>query len=335
MDELNTLQEKKSKRKLALLGLLFLFILLGWGAVKLGLAYNTIEVNTAKENGFWNRVATILTFSQAQEEPTPTPEENRTDILVLGMRGLDDPDAEQGGLLTDTILLFSHNKQTNKSAIVSIPRDLYINIGGKMDKANTVYEKGLAKKDGLGYSRRIFSNLTGVHIDNVVVFDFSSFKTIIDDLGGIDIHLEKPFEENDQWGNSFYIPAGENHLNGETALYYVRSRYSTNDFDRSRRQQQVIMAIKDKVMKLNYISDPIKTLEIVNSIRKNITTDLNIFDSKTIINLAKQVNNSQPAQFVMSTENLLYQSIENKVYILLPKGDDYGDIRKMFKEIVE
>lgn len=121
-----------------------------------------------------------------------------------------------------------------------------------------MYERGLANGGGIDMAEKVISKITGIYIDKTVVFDFSAFKEIVDAVGGIDIYLEKPFKESSQWGYEFSLPAGNNHLNGEQALYYVRSRYSTNDFDRARRQQEVIIAIKNKALTLGFLTNPLK-----------------------------------------------------------------------------
>ena len=92
--------------------------------------------------------------------------------------------------------------------------------------------------------KELVSKITGVYIDKAVILDFFSFEKIIDQVGGIDIVLENPFEEKQQWGYEFSLPAGPNHLDGKNALYYARSRFSSSDFDRSRRQQEVMFALK-------------------------------------------------------------------------------------------
>lgn len=330
-------QNKGNKKRIIVSAILIILVLAaGYGALRLGLAYHTIEVKSDSNRPLLGKIIDILALKEGAEEPTPTPEKDRIDILILGIRGPDDPDFEQGGLLTDTIILYSFDRTTKKSAIVSIPRDLYIQIEkNKMDKINAVYEYGLADGDAITFTKKVFSIVTGVHIDNVIVFDFSSFKEIVDAIGGIDIYLSQPFEEKTQWGNPFYLPAGQNHLDGQAALYYVRSRYSTSDFDRSRRQQQIIMAIKDKLLKLNYLSDPLKALNVINAIKNSIKTDVNIWDIKNLFTLVKEIDQSKPKEYVISIENLVYQSYINNIYVLLPKGDNFSQIKQFFQDIIK
>ncbi len=269
----------------------------------------------------------------------PPQEPNRFDILVFGLRGENDPDAKDGGaLLTDTIMVLSYDKIAKKSSLVSIPRDLYVKIDkNKKDKINTAYEYGYYHKDGgLNYAKELVSKITGIYIDKAVVLDFSSFEKIIDQVGGIDIVLAQPFEEAKQWGFKFSLPAGSNHLDGKNALYYARSRFSSNDFDRSRRQQEVMFALKDKLTNLNFWSDPFKTLSVLNSIRSNIKTDINVFDTKELVDLSKEISYSgKVKKYIMTTDNLLYESRANESYILLPKGDNFTQIKQLFLDIIK
>lgn len=337
---------KKKRRFFLILG----FIAISYILFNTGLMTKEFEVRNEFTEGeneldavWFKRFANLLFFNQNQSEEIdtdyimPDKEPDRLDILILGIRGEDTEDAEEAGaLLTDTIMVFSHDKTTKKSSLISIPRDLYIKIYNKKDKINAAYEYGLLRKEGTDYVKKLVSQITSVYIDNVIIADFSSFEKLIDRLGGIDITLTKPFKEEGQWGYIFELPAGENHLNGQDALYYVRSRYTTSDFDRAFRQQQVLFAIKDKLTKLNIISDLIKTLSVINTLSENIKTDINIWDVKEIIGLGKEVDTS-PNMFkkqVLSTDNLLYQTTGPKgEYILLPIGDNFDQIKQLFKNM--
>ncbi len=282
---------------------------------------------------FWERIANIFNLATEPVDPDyimPAEEMNRFDVLILGLRGEDDPDAKDGGaLLTDTIMVISYDKITKKASLISIPRDLYVKMDkNKKNKVNTAYENG-----ELNFTKELISKITGVYIDKAVVLDFSSFEKIIDQVGGIDIVLAKPFEEKQQWGYGFFLPAGPNHLDGKNALYYARSRFSSNDFDRARRQQEVIFALKEKLTNLNFWSDPLKTISILNNIRSNIKTDINIWNTKEILDLAKEAGSSDRIKkYIMTTDNLLYESRANEAYILLPKGDNFIQIKQLFQD---
>ncbi len=338
--DFNTYQDQNKKRLKKVAILILILLLAGYGAFRLGSAHSTIEINN--DTTFWQKIANIFSFGA--NEPVdkdyimPNKEENRFDILLLGIRGEDDPNAKDGGpLLTDTMMLLSYDKISQKASLVSLPRDLYVKINkNKKDKINAAYEYGYYNNGGLTFIKDLVSKITGVYIDKAVVINFSSFEKIIDEIGGIDITLAKPFEESGQWGYTFKLPAGVNHLNGQDALYYARSRYSSSDFERSRRQQQVIFATKDKLTKLDFWGSPIKTLTALNTVRNSITTDLNIWNTGDLLGIAKEINDSAKIiRYVISTENLVYESRADNAYILLPVGDNFDQIKTFFQDILK
>lgn len=321
-------------------------IFLGYFSFRLGLVYNSI---TVENQPWWKNVAGLVFNLDGEKKikedpnPMPQPEEKRLDVLVLGIRG--EKDVEEGGLLTDTILVASFDKDSKKTAMISIPRDLYIDVmvtakNGKTvevkGKINEIYEKGLANGGGIDLAEKVISKITGVYLDKTVVFDFSAFKEVVDDLGGIDIYLERPFKEATQWGYEFSLPAGSNHLNGEQALYYVRSRFSTSDFDRARRQQEVVVAIKNKALSLGVLTNPLKINSLLSSLKGNIRTDFQIWDINDILTLAGSFNPKQPVKnYVISTDNQVYEThTANGEYILLPKDANYEGIKNLFKNIL-
>ncbi|MBX4211422.1 MAG: LCP family protein [Candidatus Yanofskybacteria bacterium] len=284
----------------------------------------------AQEN-LSNEVAKAL--PQAKDNPTkeyimPAEEKDRLDILIMGIRGENDP--QNGGMLTDSILVLSFDKTTHKSSLISIPRDFLIWYDNdNAARINTAYETL-----GLSGTKKLVSKITGVYIDNIVVFDFSAFKKIVDDLGGVDVTLSAPFKEAVQWGYTFSLPAGVNHLNGQDALYYARSRFTSNDFDRARRQQEIILAIKQKIGQTNFLAEPDKAFALVSNIKRNMHTDLNILDAKMLMDLAKQLDTTTSMKrMVLSTSNVFNQTIlSNGMYVLLPRDNTIEPIKKIFRE---
>ncbi len=310
------------------------------------------------------------TLPLAEDEPTPTPDNDRINILVLGLRGEGDPD---GGLLTDTMIVLSIKKSTGQGALISIPRDLYVTMPGETykEKINYAYALGFEKRQGaaggLLYSKIAVSRVTGLGINYAISVNHQAFKEFVDILGGIDIRLDKPFIENQQWvrggdiGSSsaffiqtetlattssssavkiqkwvFEIPAGTSHLDGNTALYFIRARYSSNDFDRAVRQQQVMLAIKDKALSLGVLTNPMKIYELLGSLGRNIRTDMSWNDMQKLIGLAQDISDKKIIRraFDTSPEGLLYQSAaENGAYILLPQGDNFSKIQEASKNI--
>jgi LCP family protein required for cell wall assembly len=198
-------------------------------------------------------------------------------ILILGS------DQRPGWISfrTDTILLLTINPNDRSIHLTSFPRDLYIYIPGwTMERINTAYYHGgfEAIANALEYN-------LGVRPDHYVLINFNAFVDLVDSLGGIDVTAETGLSE---WvGNGIKsVPAGLNHMNGKTALWYARSRYSTNDFDRNRRQQEVLQGIFNRLMSLYTIS---KAPELFDIYTRNVTTDLKFTDLIPLLPFAAKI----------------------------------------------
>ncbi len=284
----------------------------------------------------------ILPLLEKKKYITPKKEKDRLDILILGIRGDEQEEPEAGAYLTDTIMVLSIDKKTNKIGLISLPRDLYIKMPyiDKKDKINAAYAYSAGSKDsGLAGVKTLVSQITGTYIDHAVLFNFEAFRGLVDTVGGVDISLRVPFEEGLQWGSSsFYLPAGENHLDGEAALYYARSRFSTSDFDRSRRQQEIIFALKDKMVSLGFLINPIKINNMFDMIKQHIRTDIQVWDIKNLIEIASAINkvgSGNISTYVINTDNLVYDTKRNGIYILVPNENSFEGIKRMFKTIIQ
>lgn len=330
------IEEKPRKSRMRrFFGLLVIFgILSGFVvlfAFKTGFTFSQISISL--ENGGGR-----LPVDQPIKEKDP----DRINVLLLGLRGEGDP---HGGLLTDSMLLISVKKSTGQVALISIPRDLYVTIPGaeRKDKINAVYAFGEEKKwggGGLVYSKAVVSEVTGLFIDYAASVDFAAFQEVIDAIGGIDIYLEKPFIENKQFTNEIELnlPAGKNHLDGKTALFYVRSRYTTSDFDRMRRQQQVLVAVKDRVLSIGVLGNPLKVFNLLDILGRHVRTDAGMNEMQEMLRLASGIKAESIIKRIFDTtpEGLLYSSYaENGAYILLPVNGNYDKIREVCRNIFE
>lgn len=306
------------------------FLALGGALVyKTGFTYSQVWTNGEDIGG-------LLPLS----ESTPKPDANRLNVLLLGLRGEEDPN---GGLLTDSLILLSVDLKENKAAMISIPRDLYVKMPGeeKKEKINFAHALGYEKKGaagGLLFSKVAVSKVTGLYIDYAVSINHEAFREIVDAVGGIDIHLEKPFREDSQFSKEIIIdlPAGENHLDGRTTLYFVRSRFSTSDFDRAKRQQQVLAAVREKAVSLGVLANPVKIFQILDSLGKNVRTDMPISKAAEFVSMASGLKEEDIKHKVFDTtpQGFLYDSrTESGAYILLPIGDDFSEIQEYCRDI--
>jgi LCP family protein required for cell wall assembly len=271
-------------------------------------------------------------------EYAPEKDEDRINFLLLGMRGEGD---ENGGLLSDGIMLLSLKKSTRQVALISIPRDLYLQMPGeaRYEKINAAYAIGLEKyENGLNYAKKTVAYVSGQYIDYAAVVNFDAFKDTIDLLGGVTIYLKEPFIEDKQWWcdekgqncKPFTVEAGEQTLNGEKALLYARSRFSSNDFERARRQQEILIALKNKVLSLGILSDALKIGGIIDVLSKNIKTDVGPWEIPQLIDLANnaKTDNIIEKVFENTPEGLLYDTKINGIYVLLPTEGNFSKVRE-------
>lgn len=337
------------KRKIIILTITLIVILGAFITYKTG---RTVIIAGERGGTFWEE-------SEALIPAMPSPEEERIDILLVGIRGFNgkDTEGESGEYLADTIILISFNKANNQASLVSIPRDLYVDIPehGK-EKINSAYAIGEARSyggGGLKLMKALLSRISGVYIDHAVSVDFEGFQKIIDHLGGIVVYRNTPFIEDKQWihdgqegkdywrldeekGWIFYVPEGENIMNSEDVLYYVRSRYSSSDFDRMRRQHEVISAIKSKSLNLGIIANPVRIFNILKIVENNIRIDTSISKIKELISIVQQTNIQDFRRGVLdnSKDGLLVDDKVDGRFVLLPKVEDYSEIQKFFKDII-
>ena len=182
---------------------------------------------------------------------------SRVNILVLGIdqrEGMTDP------ARTDTMLLFTLDRQTKTAGMLSINRDLWVKIpGGQREgKINTAHFLGEVERvpgGGPALAMQTVQAALDVPVQYYIRLNFSAFEQLIDLIGGIDLYIAETIDDADYPDSGFgyepfHIDAGWQHLDGRTALKYARTRATPgSDLDRARRQQQVILAVRDKLLK--------------------------------------------------------------------------------------
>jgi len=240
----------------------------------------------------------------------PKPDD-QVNILLLG----DDQRPNEYTFRTDSIIILTLNSKQSSASMTSFPRDLYIYAPGwTMQRINVVFARG-----GFDLMSTTFEYNFGVKLDYYAKINVFTFLKMIDSLGGIDVAVAYPMTDDDAYlGKKRTVPAGNIHMNGEMAAWYVRSRYSTSDFDRARRQQEVLQAI------LNRLLHP-STLEhapdVYNTLRNSVTTNLTLENVASWIPLALQIKkNNRLRQYMIGraqTTDFTVPTDSSKV--LLPK----------------
>lgn len=183
----------------------------------------------------------------------------RFTILVMGWDRRPSEPAD-GAYRTDTMMVVSLDPRTDSVGILSVPRDLYVNIPGyaSLQRVNSAYVLGELRQPGTGASlamQTVQYNL-GIQIHDYIIVDFNAFITFVDAIGGIDVTNQTTINDPQypaMYGygyDPFYLAPGEHHLDGTTALKFARTRHGSSDFRRAERQQQVIFAIRDQLLSL-------------------------------------------------------------------------------------
>lgn len=282
----------------AILIVLVIFILTGAGVFGYKILSASNSISTANQTIF-GQLSDLLFKSGNKLKGE---QEDRINILLMAIGG----DGHDGPNLTDTIMIASIQPKEKKISLLSLPRDLYVQVPGQQfySKLNAVNAYGEAAKPGSGASllEQKVEEITGLKMDYYARVDFTAFKKIVDAVGGVNIKIDNGFF--DYW-HKIAFPAGTETMNGDRALAYVRARYvegpEGGDFKRTARQQQVVLAIRDKVFSVSTALDFNAISGIFSSLSENIRTDMQTWEMKRFFELFRQIDPSSYKSDVMST----------------------------------
>jgi LCP family protein required for cell wall assembly len=204
---------------------------------------------------------------------------DRLNVLVMGV---DTREADPATRNTDTMLVLSLDPVNKTAAMLSIPRDVYIDKPGTFQgKINAAYAFG-----GPNLARRLVDDLLGIRIHTYVLVNFEAFNRIVDGVGGVIVDAKRPVRDEyyptpDYGIERVNILIGPQLMHGDLALKYARSRHDTNDYSRARRQQEVIAALRTRLTQ----ADALRTLpSLIDSVGTTMETD---FDPANVLPLAR------------------------------------------------
>lgn len=280
--------------------------------------------------------------------------DDHINILLLGIGG----GVHDGPNLTDTIIFASLDPKTNKINLVSIPRDLW--VPDLKAKINTAYSTGEGKREGGGLilTKAVVSKVLNQPVDYGLRIDFNGFVKAVDLIGGLDIEVDRTFDdyeypiegkENDPCGQKeedlqklatassqleafpcryvhLHFNKGLQHLDGEKALQFVRSRHANgqegSDFARSRRQEKIIKAFRDKVFSPQTLLNPAKMLDLYDVLKGSIDTDIMQNEFDDFIRLAQKFGGAKIESAVLDSGD----AEEDRPGLLVSPqpGIDYG-----------
>lgn len=280
-----------------------------------------------------------------------------TNFLILGIRGegTDSPN------LADTIIVMSYDHGNKTPTMISVPRDLW--VPSLQAKINTAYYYGEEASPGAGIQMAeaaILEDL-GTPIHYTAIINFTIFKETIDLLGGIDIDINPGFVDTE-----FPIPGKENsmpistrfetitfatgsaHLNGETALKFVRSRHAVGDegtdFARSRRQQQVIAALRQKMLTPAFLLDKNKLDSFFVILDRNLKTNISQSLYPTLAKIALDTKNNPVRSVTFSDQpdenglTILYNPPSKQYkgeWVLIPKDNNWSALKKYLDNLLK
>lgn len=305
----------------------------GFGAYAYTYAKSTI-LDKENAGGIFAQVDNIL----GEADPLNGESEDRINIALLGIGG----EGHSGGQLTDTMLLASVQPSTGDVTMVSIPRDLVVEFPAE-DGGYSQYRKinaAYATHD-IDFALDKMTEVTGADIHYYGLIDFNGFRDAIDNLGGVDVYVDSPFSDykypDYNYGyQTISFEEGWQHFDGERALQYARSRYGNNgsgsDFQRSKRQQQIILAVQKEALKTSTLINPLTLTNLLQSFGEHVRTNMEPWEAVALTNMVGDLSSDSITSNVIDNgpNGLLHSEIssETGAYILIPNAGltDFSDV---------
>ena len=272
--------------------------------------------------------------------------DQRINILLLGYGG----PGHDGPYLTDSIMLVSVRPSSHQAILISLPRDLWVKIPALPNnrtitgKLNSAYAIGTDHADypnvrsdwktatgGGDLAAATVSQITGQPVDYWVGVDFKAFRDVVDALSRVRVDvpttLDDPYFPRGETTGMMHvhIDAGWQQFDGERALEYARSRETTSDFDRSRRQQLIMLAVRQRVFSLNAVP---RMLSLLAALQDNVRTNLRLADLRPLADLAGQIKDSDIHRVSIDTSNLLRSGFLGGQYVLKPLDPTYAALHQ-------
>lgn len=349
-------KEKTSRKKkmlhriIGLTMLAFLALIIGYGTFFAWKAYSVskkMDTSQKKQTTLIQDVKSVISSVATNKNSYALSgqETGRINILLLGAAGEKKP----GGNLTDTIMVMSIDTSNKKVSLLSLPRDLYVQIPDSKNftKINSLYKISLNEQKNADLIQKAVENITSLKINYYLVVDFDAFEKIVDDIGGINIVSERDIFDNRYPGpnysyETFSLPKGAHLLDGKTALKYVRQRHGDpeGDFGRAKRQQQVIQAVKSKLFSMQTLFNVVAINNVLNTLGDNIKTNMSFDDIEQFIRLSKTLDTQNINNVVVDAwkpDSLLkvsHVTVGNvQAFILIPRIGNYSEIQELAQNI--
>jgi LCP family protein required for cell wall assembly len=277
-------------------------------------------------------ISNLINIDSPLQDPNgPAPRgwdgQSRVNLLLIGVdhRGWL---ADQGPPLADTLILATYDPQTQSAAMMSIPRDLWVDLPGLgYHKINQSFQMGEATNfpgGGAGMAVQTVEQFLAIPIHFYILVDFDAFITLIDEIGGVKITVPEeilvdPLGDN----NTKVLQPGTQTLPGDIALAYARNRDTAgSDFDRSERQQQIIMGVKDRVSHYQILPSLIAKAPLLYAeLEDRISTNLNIRQIFELAWYIQQIPEERIRRYNIGPEHVISTFSYEGLFILQPIPD--------------
>ncbi len=339
--------KKKKSTKLwwSLIILLVVIIFIGFGFFsKIVMAVNSTNSESGEKVNLFEQIKNLVANP---DDYLKGEEDDRINIMLAGIGGA----GHEGAYLADTIIVASIKPSTKEVATISIPRDLYVEIGDYgWRKINNALAFGIMNDypgGGELLLKETVEKVLNIPIHYYARIDFEGFRQAIDDVSGIDVYVDNTFTDYSypdyNYGyQTISFTQGWTHMDGETALQYARSRHGNNgegsDFARSERQQKVLFALRDKFISINTIINPNKIITTLEHLGNHNKTNMQIWEMVELGKIVKDIQSDNIINQVLDTgQNGLLKSetTQDGAYILTPTSGDFGEIQSLVANIFE
>lgn len=324
---------------------IFLGVLVVGAIAGTALSYQIAKSSEQENADAGSFFSSVRHFVASTTQDLAGEDDDRINFLFLGIGGA----GHDGPELTDTMIFASARPSDQRIGLLSIPRDLTIPIPGygwrKVNHVNAFAEN---QKTGSGpeFASRVIGDLLDQDVHYYVKVDFDGFAEVVDALGGVDVYVERAFDDasypiGDGTVETIHFDAGWQKMDGATALKFVRSRHGTNgegsDFARSHRQQQILLAVRDKALRASTLLNPAKLNRLLTALRAHIKTNLDAWEIIRLSDLMRGLSSDRMALHVLDTspDSPLYATTVNGAYVLLPKRDDWKPIQDLADQVFE
>ena len=277
------------------------------------------------------KTPTPIQPARASGDTTPMPlilpDPERLDRINILLLGVDQRPGQKGATRTDTMILLTVDSASRTAGMLSIPRDLWVRIPtvgyNKITAAHFYGELRDYPGGGPALAVKTVEKEFGVRPHFYVKINFAGFERIIDQIGGIDIYVEKTindpkYPDHNYGYDPLYISAGHHHFNGKMALKYARTRHGSNDFARMRRQQQVIEAVVRRVLDTGQLDTLVKNApSLWQSFQDTVETDMPLSVMLKLAPLAQEIKPDEVQKLVLADTMVQSYRAENGAAALL------------------